>query len=328
MGFYYIYNKLKNWNLMFYVLLLYALFASVFTIAKTGLDYTQPFFFIGTRMMLAGFILLGYQKFVKGESFNFNAQIWRRVGRLAIFNIYLTNVFEFWGLKYLTSFKTCFIYSLSPFVSALFCYLIFSEKLTRKKWIGLLVGFAGFLPILMTHTASEGQTGSFFIFSWAEISVMIAAICSVYGWIVLRQLINENGMSPMNANGLSMMIGGILALSHSLLVETWDPIPTTNIPIYLECALALIVVSNLICYNLYGYLLKKYSATFISFAGLTTPLFTALFGWIFLGEIVTWPFYLSFGIVCSGLFLFDQEELKQTYQTKSLSKKTEAALVQ
>lgn len=297
---------------MFYVLLLYALFASVFTIAKTGLEHTQPLFFVGSRMILAGIVLLCYQKFFKKKSFSFDRTTWYRIIRLAVFNIYLTNIFEFLGLRYLTSFKTCFIYSLSPFLSALFSFFMFSEKLTYKKWIGLLIGFIGFTPILLSHSASEELTGLLFFFSGAELYVMMAVICSVYGWIVLRQLVKENNVSPLEANGLSMTIGGGLALLHSLAVETWNPIPVSNTTIYFECTLALILISNLICYNLYGHLLKKHSATFISFAGLTTPLFTALFGWVFLGEVVTWPFYFSFIIVFLGLFLFDQDELKAT----------------
>ena len=55
---------------MIFVILLYALFASVFTIAKTGLEFTQPLFFVGSRMMLAGVGLLAYQGF-KGEKFQF-----------------------------------------------------------------------------------------------------------------------------------------------------------------------------------------------------------------------------------------------------------------
>lgn len=294
---------------MFYVLLLYALFASVFTIAKTGLEYTQPFFLIGFRMILAGVVLIGYEWFIKGERFRFSSQTWIRLGLLGLFSMYLTNAFEFWGLQYLTSFKTCFIYSLSPFLSALFSYFLFSESLTRRKWLGLIVGFAGFIPVMLTQTASEEEIGGLLFFSWPELSVVMAAICGVYGWILLKQLVNENNLSPMTTNGVSMLAGGILALSHSVAVETWDPIPTTNIPIFLECTFLLIIISNLICYNLYGSLLKKYSATFISFAGFTTPLFTALFGWLFLGEVVTWPFYVSLSIVFLGLYFFHQEEL-------------------
>ena len=307
---------------MFYVISLYALFASVFVIAKTGLTYTQPFFLVGSRMLLAGILLLSYQFIFRKQTLNLNQKTWWAILQLSIFNIYLTNTFEFWGLKYLTSFKTCFIYSLSPFLSALFSYFIFSEKLSGKKWLGLIIGFFGFVPILLSQTANEEEAGQLFFFSWPEVSVMMAAICSVYGWIVLKQLVNEHQLSPLMANGASMFIGGIFALGHSLASESWDPLPVTNFSIYLECTLLLILISNLICYNLYGTLLKRYSATFVSFAGFTTPLFTALFGWIFLGEIVTWHFYLSFVIVLLGLLKFDQDELKQTYQL-ALSKTSE-----
>lgn len=301
---------------MFYVILLYALFASVFTIAKTGLEYTQPLFLIGTRMMIAGIILLAYQILVNKQTFSLNKQTWWRLFLLAALNIYLTNVLEFWGLRFLTSFKTCFIYSLSPFISALFCYWIFSEKLSTKKWIGLLIGFIGFLPILLNHTSNEEQAGQLLIFSWAELSVVLAAILSVYGWILLKQLISENHLSPLSANGISMLLGGTMALIHSWSSETWNPLPTTNFSIFVECTILLIIISNLICYNLYGYLLKKYSPVFMSFAGFTTPLFTALFGWFFLDEVVTWPFYLSFFMVLTGLCIYDQDQLKLSYHNK------------
>lgn len=306
---------------MFFVILLYALFASVFTISKTGLEYAQPFFFVGVRMLMAGVILIGYLYFFNRKELRFNkAHIWRLL-QLAAFNIYLTNVFEFWGLKYLTSFKTCFIYSLSPFVSALLSFFIFSDKMSGKKLLGLLVGFAGFIPILLNQTSSEEQTGHFFFLSWAEIAVVCAAISSVYGWILLKQLVQENEYSPMLVNGLSMTIGGAMALFHSSLTETWDPFPVQAggaIP-FIECAILLMIISNLICYNLYGHLLKQFSATFISFVGFTTPFFTALFGWFYLGEVVTWPFYVSSAIVFSGLLLFYQEELKVGYTSTSTS---------
>jgi drug/metabolite transporter (DMT)-like permease len=301
---------------MFFVILLYALFASVFTIAKTGLEYTQPFFLIGSRMFLAGLLMLAYQYFFDRKNFVFQRAHVGRVLRLGLFNIYLTNVFEFWGLTHLTSFKTCFIYSLSPFVSALFSYWMFAEKMNGKKWLGLLIGFVGFIPILLHETASEGLTGHFFYLSWAEISVMLAAVCSVYGWILLKQLVQENHYSPFMANGISMAIGGALALVHSLFVEEWNPIPVIAYVPFFECAILLIIISNFVCYNLYGFLLKRYSATFISFAGFITPLFSALFGWYYLNEVVALPFYLSASIVFVGLFIFYQEELATGYRLK------------
>jgi drug/metabolite transporter (DMT)-like permease len=186
---------------------------------------------------------------------------------------------------------------------------MFAEKMTGKKWIGLLIGFIGFLPILLNETSTEEQTGHILFLSWAEIAVVCAAFFAVYGWVVLKQLVNEGGYSPFMANGLSMTLGGVMALVHSYFVEPWNPIPVSEVWPFMECAVLLIVISSFICYNLYGYLLKKYSVTFISFAGFITPFFTALFGWLYLGEVVTWPFWLSAVIVFIGLSLFYQDEL-------------------
>lgn len=298
---------------MFLVILVYVLFASVFTTAKTALEYSQPLFLVGSRMLIAGIILLGYQFIFQRKNFKLDRRDLPRLGLLGLFAIYLTNAFEFWGLQHLTSFKTCFIYSLSPFISALISYVVLKEMMTPKKWIGFFVGFLGFIPVLMTLTNSESDAGQLWLFSWAELSVVLATVCSVYGWILLKQIISENHYSPVMANGLGMTIGGGLALFHSALVENWNPIPVTEYLPFIYCTFILIAVSNIIAYNLYGYLLSRFSATFVSFAGFTTPLFTALFGWIFLGEVVTWSFFLSFGIVFLGLLLFYQEELSKEF---------------
>jgi len=85
---------------------------------------------------------------------------------------------------------------------------------------------------------------------------------------------------------------------------------------FLGCTLLLMIISNAICYNLYGKLLKKYSATFMSFAGFTTPLFTALFDWLKFGEVASWHFYLSATIVFGGLLIFYQEELTQNSEAR------------
>ena len=296
---------------MFLVFLLYALFASIFTISKQALVYAQPFFLVGTRMFLAGILMFLFQYVRKHESFSIKKGTFWRLFRLGVFNIYLTNVFEFWGLQYLTAFKTCFIYSLSPFLSAFFSYLMFSETMTTKKWLGLLVGFAGLIPVLISQTTQEEAAGHLWIFSWPEIAVLTAVVCSVYGWILLKQLVRQDGYSPFTANGLSMLMGGAMAFVHSLFVENWSPLPVYDLIPFLECTLVLIFISNFVSYNLYGFLLKRFTPTFMAFAGLTTPLFTALFSWIFHGEVANVNFYASFAIVFFGLLLFYQEEIKE-----------------
>lgn len=300
---------------MYLVFLLYALFASVFTISKTGLEIAQPYFFVGSRMTIAGLLLLSYLFLFHRSQFSFNKTQLFRLFCLSLFNIYLTNTFEFWGLQYLTSSKTCFIYSLSPFMSALLCQMILKESLSAKKWIGMGIGFLGILPILLSMSTAEERAGQFLIFSWAELAVMGAALCSCYGWILLKQSISQDGLTPLMANGVSMLAGGVMALGHSYATENWSPVPVTDLTTFIVCAGLLIIISNFICYNMYGWLLNKFSATFISCAGLSTPLFTAFFGWLFLGEQISWIFFASLAILSLGLLLFYQEEFKTVEAT-------------
>jgi drug/metabolite transporter (DMT)-like permease len=109
-----------------------------------------------------------------------------------------------------------------------------------------------------------------------------------------------------------MTIGGVLALAHSYFSgESWQPIPVTQIKPFLINSLAMCLISNIICYNLYGFLLKRFTATFMAFAGLVSPLFASLYGYAFLHEQITWHFFASIVLFSLGLVLFYQDEIKQ-----------------
>lgn len=305
---------------MFFVFLTFFIWSTSFTLGKTTLECAPPIFLTGIRMFLGGLVILAFLALFKKADFKIKKQQLFPLILLSISAVYLTNVFEFWGLQYLTAAKACFIYSLSPFLSALFSYFQFKEKVTSRKLLGLVVGFIGFVPVLLNQSGAEELLGGFSFLSWAEIALIVATVTSVYGWILLRKLGKEDGMSPLMANGSSMCLGGMIALVHSLFADSWTPTPITNYSGFFQGVFLMIIISNLICYNLYGWLLKRFTATFLSFAGLMTPLFAAFFGWLVLGETVSWTFFLSVGIISFGLWLVYSEELRLGYIVRRSAK--------
>jgi drug/metabolite transporter (DMT)-like permease len=301
---------------MIHTLIISALFSLIFPLGKIALTYGSPFFITALRMFIGGFILLLYYALrhsFKKEEFSWSSI--RQLLALAIFNIYFTNAYEFWGLQYMSSAKTAFIYNVSPFFSAFFAYWYFNEKMTSKKWLGLTISFFGFLPIFLMHAPAEKELVHFFYFSAAELALLVATIATVYGWIVMQNVVREKH-NPVLANGLSMLGGGVLCLVHSLLAEQWNPLPIITWWPLMGWLLVIVFVSNIICYSLYAAVLKKYTATFVTFVGLTGPLFAALFDWMFFGISVSWDFYVATALVCSGLYLFYQEELRLGYIVK------------
>lgn len=294
-----------------FVILLYFLFASLFGLSKDTLQYTEPFFFIGSRMAFAGVLLLLHQVIFNRQAFKKSLHI-GSLFLLGFLNIYLTNVAEVWGLQHMISAKACLLYSLSPFVAALISYLLLKERLSRKKLLGLCLGFLGLFPIFMAQSPSEIMSGKILFVTLPELSLLVAVICSVSGWVLLKKFVDEYEFSPLMANGASMLIGGIFALVHSYVSgEVWNPVPITAVKPFIENSLLMCLISNIICYNLYAYLLKRYSATFMSFAGLMTPFFAAFFSWYFLKETITWHYLASIIFFSIGLFVFYQEELKR-----------------
>lgn len=308
---------------MHYVLLLFALFASLFTLQKEALNHSEPFFLIGSRMVFAGIILCSYY-YIRNKGMKISSKCIAPLIILSISNIYLTNVCEIWGLSNMASSKTCLIYSLSPFLAALVAYIVLKETMAPKKWFGMLIGILGLVPIFYTQTEQELAAGKFWFISYAELSVIGAVLFSVYGWIKLKDLIQNHNMSPILANGISMTIGGSMALAHSFFAgESWAPIPVFNIDMFLAYTLVMCIVSNVICYNLYGFLLKRFSATFMSFAGLTTPFFASLFGWLFLKETISWHYFAS--VLCFGIGLYIFYKQEPSLQKDDIKKSEEGA---
>jgi len=106
-----------------------------------------------------------------------------------------------------------------------------------------------------------------------------------------------------------MLTGGILILVQSYIIgENWNPLPIINFKIFMTYTIITCLISNIICYNLFGYLLKYFSTTFMTFAGLVTPFFASFFGHIFFNENITIYFLISITIFFLGLIIFYKEE--------------------
>jgi len=292
---------------MWLIVLLYALFSSSFVIGKVLLTYTSPIFLCGIRMALGGSILLTYQYFYAHKHFRFKMRHMKYYIQIIVFGFYLAHILRFWSLNNMPSFKACFLMNIAPFFTAFYSYLFFKEKMTYKQWGGLGIGFLGMIPMLLTSSPGESKFGEFAFISWPELSILVSVGIHTYSWIIIRKLIKDKSYSPMMVNGIGMTAGGALALLTSFLMGSFWPV-SDFLP-FMGLLMLTVIISNIICYNLYGYLLKSYTMTFLSFAGFISPFFGALYGWMFLKETVGWPFYVSTFFVFIGLYLFYQDEL-------------------
>lgn len=307
--------------MLFLVFFMHAMLAAIFPIGRVAVEIAQPLFFTAIRMIMAACFLLLYQflryrtiwpqfekKYVKNI-------LWQLI-LLAVFNIFVTNVFEIWALQFIPAAKASFLYSITPFCAALFSYFLLNEKLTLLKLAGMSISLFGFMLMIIYQAPQEEIIGGIGYLSWAEMAIFLSAMATAFGWLVMRKLLRSQQCSALEANAWSMMGGGILSLLVSFLFESWNPVPTSDWMLFLIYISLAVICSNLIGYTLYGVLLRTYTSTFLSLAGFIEPLAAAFYGWIFLGEIVTARFFAASVIVFAGLYLFYREELKQGYIVK------------
>ena len=287
---------------MLLIVFMYFIFALTFPLGKLALAYVDsPLFFVAFRMVIAGTGLLVLQYLRNRDVTTLVRSEWKRLIAISLTAFFIAFSLEFWALEALESIKVNLIYSLAPFITALLAFFCYKERLTGKKVLGLVMGFLGLLLLFSSGGSEEGNhlSGALSSISYRELALLISVISSSYSWFLVRDLMKK-GYDLLTINGYSMLLAGIV--SWVTYGGMWGGVGDTGSLLFF--VVALILLSNVLGFTLYGHLIVRYSPTFISFAGFLCPFFGAGLGYVLLGEVVTHSYALAFGAVVGGLLLF------------------------
>lgn len=286
----------------------YAILASTFTIAKVAVSYADPLFLIGVRMTSAAPLMFLVHKFQRGSSFKINRKDWPAFFGVAVFHIFLPFIGEFWALQYVSSAKTAITYSLTPFIAAMLSFFLLKKKITVLQTIGLVIGMLGLLSIFISGDIAYSY--EFFFISVPEIVLFLAVISASYAWFIVADLMGR-GYGISFINGVGMFIGGIMSLILWAVISQGESPIKADFGSFVFWTFALVLVANVISYNLYGYLLRYLSINFMSALGFLCPIFASIFGMVMLGEHLGMSHFIALILVVFGLWLFYREEINR-----------------
>ncbi len=296
------------------IFLAFALLASAISVNKFLLQWFTPFLFVGIRMLSSGIILLTYSmQNNRRFSWSYIKNDLITLLGISLFTTCIPTVLKAYALKNLISSKATFLGSLDPFVTSLYAYMLWNEKLTKQKIIGMLVGFMGMFTMLFSTTPTEEALRVWWIFSYPELAAIGSMALGRLGWLLVQSLLRKKRYSPPEINGITMFTSGLLAFSAAFLIEPVN-MQIAAIPWnwkIISLLLYTVVVGNVIAYTMYAHFLKHYTATFISLTGFSVPIFVYFYGRVFLAEPLSWNFILSVAITFIGLLIFYQSELKK-----------------
>ena len=183
---------------MFLLFFAFGLMASAISTNKILLYALTPELLTGIRMSLAGLCLGGYAYVHTKHRLRWHAvkDFLPLLIVVSLFTTYFPSNLKAYALAHMPSSKMAFFGTLDPFVTALYSYFFFNEKLTAKKVLGIVIGFAGMMILIFGSTPLEAQLKAFSVFSYPELAAFWAIVLSRFGWITGSAVTQERSGNP------------------------------------------------------------------------------------------------------------------------------------
>lgn len=242
--------------------------------------------FAGVRFSIAGILTLVIAR-LKGQELKISDRTAIiPVLLFGLFNTALHYYFFYSGLAYCEGGKASIINSLSPFLLIILATAIYKEKMTHKKIIGCILGFAGII-IVNSNANMAGFSLN------GEGMIIMNCICSTIGGILTRVVTRK--VPAIAATGHSLSLGGIMLIVAGLVTGGRLTVVTTNGILLL---LGLITIS-MVGFILYNQLICYNEISEIAIFNALIPVFGTLMSCVMLGE----RFGISslLGLICTSL---------------------------
>ena len=204
------------------------------------------------------------------------------------------------GLQYTTASRlTVFLYT-SPFwVAVLLPWWVKSERLRGLQWVGLLAAF-----VAVVFALREGFTGDHTATARGDILALVAGML----WGLTTVVIRATSLVKISAEKLLFYQLAVSALTLPALSLGLGEVWVWHFSSFAITSLVLqTVVGAFASYLAWMWMLGRYPATKISVFVFFTPLFTLLFGALWLKESVTPGLLAALAMVAVGIVLMNRK---------------------
>lgn len=258
------------------------LWGSAFSCVKIGYlltgigadDRMSQMLFAGLRFFLAGLLTLLFGSIIAGKPLLPDKTSTREIAVLSLFQTVLQYTFFYLGLAHTSGTKSSIITASNVFLSIIVSALVFrSEKLTLRKAVGSLIGFAG---VVVINLGSSDLGGGFRLNG--EGFIFISALSYAFSSGFIKKFSQHS--DPVMLSGCQFTLGGAFMIVLSLLLGGGIPVISAKGTAML---LYLALVSSA-AFSLWGLLLKYNPVSRIAVFGFMNPVFGVVLSALFLGE--------------------------------------------
>ena len=272
----------------------------VYRLFSIGAEDTASLILIaGCRFSLAGLIVIAVISIQAGKLVLPVKGDGKYILTLSLFQTIGQYAFYFIGLAHMAGVKASIMDGMNTFFSILIAvYLFHQEKMTGRKILGCLIGFAGLVLVSM-----DGSSISWDFHILGEGFMILSALSASFSTCLIRMFTQQR--SPAMLSGYQFLLGGLMMIAAGLAAGGHLTMTSFfTIPLLLYCAL----ISS-VAYTLWSVLLKHNPVSRIAVFGFMTQVFGVAISAVVLSEssLLTWTLLLSLILVCTGIYIVNRE---------------------
>ncbi|KPQ06364.1 MAG: putative permease, DMT superfamily [Rhodobacteraceae bacterium HLUCCA12] len=274
------------------------LFGANNLLIKMGNDGLQPVFFAAMRSCVAAAALAGWMFW---RRIPFRPELWKPgllIGAAFATEFY----FLFIALDHTTVVRASIIFYAMPLWLAAAAHFLFEgERLTPKRALGFLLGFAAVALVMLGQMGGSAAGGSLL----GDLAALFAGMC----WasiIVIARLTRLQYSPPETQLFWQLLISApiLLILAPSYGGELVRDFDLFQLGIFLFHTLGAVTAG----FVLWFWLLLRYPASTVASFSFVTPVLSALLGWLVLNEAVSALTPIALALLVGGLILINRRQ--------------------
>jgi drug/metabolite transporter (DMT)-like permease len=271
------------------------LWSTGFIFVKIGLLYTQPLTLLALRYALVEAVLLPLALVLRPALPR--GVVWLH---LAVVGVLVQAChFAFVNLSLAHGFPpgaSALVTCLQPILVGLLAPWLAGEAVSARRWLGLALGLAGAVIVILSRAALGGLPVWGLLFS-------IAALCALTGGTLYERRFGS-GVHPVTASLLQCGIG----LAVSLPLAAWLEPMRVEVTTGLIVALAYLVLANsIVALTLLLVMVRLGEASRVSALFFLVPPTTAVIAWVALGDVVRPMGWLGLAVSAAGVAIVTLE---------------------
>ena len=291
---------------LFGALICCALWGSAFPCIKIGYkmmhiassDTASQILYAGCRFTLAGILAVFLGSLTQRQFLLPTKASLPHILELSLLQTILQYLFFYIGLAHTTGVKASIIEAVSTFVAIFVAgFLFHQEKVTARKMLGCLVGFAG---VVLVNVAGNGMDLHFTVNG--DGAILLSTVAYAFSSVFMKRFSVQD--NPVMLSGYQFILGGIVMAVCGFFMGghlSGFTLPAFAMLFYLG-------VISAVTYSLWGLLLKYNPISKVAVFGFMNPVIGVLLSAVLLGEKDSLGFssIAALLLVCTGIYIVNK----------------------